>query len=128
MGPGSVHMADAEGSDISQDYSDMSSEYSYSSNDEADLGLAEASTAKERPPYRIIDADLLKKVQVRSQLLLTALHRQQHHAPSEKHPTMQLQYPVCVLCIGCMTIHSHTYCTLEWITERVGLVCHCPAG
>jgi hypothetical protein len=59
-------MADAEGSDISQDYSDLSSEYSYSSNDEADLGLAEASTAKERPPYRIIDADLLKKVQVRS--------------------------------------------------------------
>lgn len=66
MGPGSVHMADAEGSEISQDYSDLSSEYSYSSNDEADLGLAEATTTKERPPYRIIDAAMLKKVQVRS--------------------------------------------------------------
>ncbi|WIA17066.1 hypothetical protein OEZ85_013967 [Tetradesmus obliquus] len=63
MGPGSVHMADAEGSEVSQDYSDLSSEYSYSSNDEADLGLAEATTTKERPPYRIIDADMLKKVQ-----------------------------------------------------------------
>jgi hypothetical protein len=58
-------MADAGDSDISQDYSDLSSEYSYSSNDEAELGLTEATTTKERPAYRIIDADLLKKVQVR---------------------------------------------------------------
>jgi len=71
MGPGSVHMSDAVGSDEEQEYcqsDDLDSEdYCSSENDETDIGLAEAAPAatKVGPPYRIIDADMLKRVQVK---------------------------------------------------------------
>eukprot|EP00879_Flechtneria_rotunda_P010931 GHRR01011422.1.p1 GENE.GHRR01011422.1~~GHRR01011422.1.p1 ORF type:complete len:527 (+),score=168.68 GHRR01011422.1:246-1826(+) len=66
-GTGSVHMADVVGSDVSQEYSDDSrSVECYSSDgDEAGMGLldAEPGVNKEKPAYRVIDADLLVKVQ-----------------------------------------------------------------
>lgn len=70
-GPGSVRMTDVEASDSApEDYSDdLDSGGAYSSdNDEADMGLTEAAPRGSKdgaPPYRIIDADLLKQVQVR---------------------------------------------------------------
>lgn len=70
MAPGSVNMRDADASEISEEYSDDSSSYQCSSdNDEydGDLGLlgSQPTSTKDKPPYRIIDAELLKKVQVR---------------------------------------------------------------
>lgn len=73
MGPGSVNMRDADASDISEEYSDHSGSYGYSSdNDDTDMGLvgSRPSSAKEKPPYRVIDDNLLKKVQVGKQYLI----------------------------------------------------------
>eukprot|EP00775_Hariotina_reticulata_P013428 gene13428-13556_t len=69
MGPGSVHMTDVVASDEEQEYyqsDDLDSEaYCSSENDETDIGLAEAAptSTKDGLPYRIIDADMLKRVQ-----------------------------------------------------------------
>eukprot|EP00878_Enallax_costatus_P004275 GHUV01004505.1.p1 GENE.GHUV01004505.1~~GHUV01004505.1.p1 ORF type:complete len:527 (+),score=139.84 GHUV01004505.1:269-1849(+) len=66
MAPGSVNMRDADASDISEDYQDDSESLYSSDNDEfeAEMGLGSGpSSTKDKPPYRIIDADLLKKVQ-----------------------------------------------------------------
>lgn len=69
MAPGSVNMRDADASDISEEYQDDSASLYSSDNDDfdADIGRAGAgpSNAQDKQPYRVIDADLLKKVQVR---------------------------------------------------------------
>ena len=85
-GPGSVHMEDAEdvieilsseGADEDHDGSseeamsdDGSDGYGYdSSEDGSDMGLGDdprpASTTEKKAPYRIIDGEVLKQVQVR---------------------------------------------------------------
>lgn len=84
-GPGSVQMTDADdyieilssegegcqedGSDQAGSMSEGSDEYAYSSDDASD-GLAEderhVSTSEKKAPYRIIDSEALKQVQVGS--------------------------------------------------------------
>lgn len=118
-------MADAAGSDISEDYSDDvdSGGYYSSDNDEADMGLIDAAPgSKERPPYRIIDADMLNKVQVRRSRLSSSLRSK---AGQGMCPTCSLELVFCMKHLSCslqvaghaMAADSKCYLQAEAIQE-----------